>query len=66
MPRNRLLNQIDEELVRAHSSLKFWQEQMFLLPDELVEAAKAQVKWREGEIRQLLEAQEALIGAPDA
>jgi hypothetical protein len=64
MPRNRLIAQLDDELVMAKASLAFWQEQLLLLTDEeLLAAAKLQVRHRETEIKQLVEAQEALIEA---
>ena len=67
MPRNRLLAQIDDELVLAKASLAFWQEQSLLLTDdELRVCAKAQIKHREVDVEQLLEAQECLIGAQNA
>jgi hypothetical protein len=64
MPRNRLLAQIDEELVHARDSLKFWRDQMLLLTDTEFEAtAKSQVEQREREIQRLLDAQERLLDA---
>ena len=61
MPRNRLLAQIDEELLQARESLKFWRDQLLLLDDtEFQVAARRQVMHREAEIQRLLEAQEAL------
>ena len=67
MPRNRLLSQVDDEMVLAKASLKFWQEQLLLLTDDaLIACAKAQVQHREVDIKQLLEAEECLIGAHDA
>jgi hypothetical protein len=62
MPRNRLLSQIDEELVTARNSLKFWRDQLLLLADtEYGIAAKKQVVQRESEINRLLETQEILL-----
>jgi hypothetical protein len=67
MPRNRLLAQVDDEMVLAKASLKFWQEQLLLLTDdELLACAKAQVRHREIDIEHLLDAQECLIGAGNA
>lgn len=67
MPRNRLLAQLDDELVTAKASLLFWQEELFLLTDnELLACAKAQVKHREADIEKLLEAQERLTGTQNA
>ena len=61
MPRNRFLAQIDEELVRARESLKFWRDQILLLESTEFEAvAKRQISHREAEIRGLLETQELL------
>jgi hypothetical protein len=61
MPRNRLLAQIDEELVHARESLKFWRDQMLLLDSkDFQAAAKRQVKHREYAIKHLLEAQESI------
>lgn len=61
MPRNRLLARIDEELVQAQDSLKFWRDQMLLLNDtDFQVAAKRQVMHREAEIQRLLETQELL------
>ena len=61
MPRHRLLAQIDEELVQARESLKFWRDQMMLLDHTDYQfAAKRQVMHREAEIKRLLEAQEIL------
>lgn len=63
MPRNRLLAQLDEELLQARGSLRFWRDQMMLLDsNEFQVAAKRQVKHRELAIKHLLEAQEQLIG----
>lgn len=63
MPRNRLLRQIDDELVQARNSLKFWRDQALILADtEFQTTAKRQIVHREAEIKRLLEAQEALIG----
>jgi hypothetical protein len=62
MPRNRLLAQIDEELLQARESLRFWRDQALLLTDtEYQVAAKRQVMHREAEINRLLEAQERLL-----
>ncbi|HTG79868.1 MAG TPA: hypothetical protein VL553_09740 [Sphingomicrobium sp.] len=62
MPRNRLLAQIDEELLHARESLKFWRDQMILLDHtDYQVAAKRQVMHREAEIERLLEAQETLL-----
>lgn len=61
MPRNRLLAQIDDELLQARESLRFWRDQMILLDDTSYQvAAKRQVMHREAEIKRLLEAQEVL------
>ena len=63
MPRNRLFRQIDDELVQARNSLKFWRDQAIILADtEFQTTAKRQIVHREAEIKRLLEAQEALIG----
>lgn len=63
MPRNRLLAQIDEELLQARESLKFWRDQMLLLEStEFQVAAKRQIMHREAEIKRLLEAQELIHG----
>ena len=63
MPRNRLLARIDEELIQAQESLKFWRDQMLLLSEsEFQVAAKRQVMHREADIRRLLETQEMLHG----
>jgi len=64
MPRNRLLAQIDEELVQARVSLTFWQAQTLLLTEmpPLLAHAERQVAFREAEIKQLLEAHELLSG----
>lgn len=64
MPRNRLLAQIDEELLQARESLRFWRDQMIFLADtEYQVAAKRQVMHREADIKRLLEAQESLMHA---
>ena len=61
MPRNRLLAQIDDELLQAQDSLKFWRDQMLMLESSSFQvAAKRQVMHREAEIRRLLETQELL------
>ncbi|MCL6739835.1 hypothetical protein LZ518_01605 [Sphingomonas sp. RB56-2] len=61
MPRNRLLAQLDDEILQARESLRFWRDQMILLEStEFQAAAKRQVVHREAEIRRLLEAQEML------
>lgn len=63
MPRNRLLRQIDDELVQARNSLKFWRDQAIILADtEYQTTARRQIVHREADIKRLLEAQEALIG----
>lgn len=63
MPRNRLLARIDEELIQAQESLKFWRDQMLLLSEsEFQVAAKRQVMHREADIRRLLETQEMRHG----
>ena len=69
MPRNRLLAQIDDEILQARESLRFWRDQMLLLDSsEFQVAAKRQVMHREAEIKRLLETQELLheIGQPTA
>jgi hypothetical protein len=69
MPRNRLLAQIDEELLQARNSLKFWRDQVLLLSDtEFQAAARRHVMHREAEIKRLLEAEELLhnIGRGEA
>ena len=64
MPRNRMLARIDEELMQARESLKFWRDQMLMLSDtEFQVAAKRQVMHREADINRLLETQEMLHGA---
>jgi hypothetical protein len=61
MPRNRLLAQIDDEILQARESLRFWRDQMLLLDDTDYQiAAKRQVMHREAEIKRLLEAQEMM------
>lgn len=61
MPRNRLLAQIDEELVQAQASLKFWRDQTILLDNsEYQLVPKRQIMHREAEIKRLLEAQELI------
>lgn len=61
MPRNRLIAQVDEELLQARESLKFWRDQMLLLEStEFQVAAKRQVMHREAEIKRLLETHELL------
>jgi len=61
MPRNRLLAQIDDELLQARESLRFWRDQMILLDNtDYQVAAKRQVMHREAEIKHLLEAQELI------
>jgi hypothetical protein len=63
MPRNRLLAQIDDEILQARESLRFWRDQMLLLDNsEFQVAAKRQVMHREAEIKRLLEAQELIHG----
>lgn len=63
MPRNRLLAQIDEEIMQARESLRFWRDQMLLLEStDFQVAAKRQVMHREAEIKRLLEAQEMIHG----
>jgi hypothetical protein len=58
-----MLRQIDDELVQARNSLKFWRDQALILADtEFQTTAKRQIVHREAEIKRLLEAQEALIG----
>ena len=65
MPRNRLLAQIDNELIQAQESVKFWRDQMlFLEHTEFQVAAKRQVMHREADIRRLLEVQELLLDGP--
>ena len=62
MPRNRLLAQLDEELLQARESLKFWRDQTLLLDNsEYQVAAKRQVMHREADIKRLLETQEQLL-----
>jgi hypothetical protein len=66
MPRNRLHAQLDEELVQARASLVFWQAETILLASTpFLTFAERQVVLREIEIKQLLEAREALDGVPD-
>jgi hypothetical protein len=61
MPRNRLLAQLDEELVQARNSLKFWRDQVLVLEDsDFQVTARRQVMLREAEIKRILEAQEHL------
>ena len=67
MPRIRLLKQIDDELVQARVSLRFWRDQVLLLDHtEFQVTAQRQVMHREAEIKRLLEAQESLIGTNGA
>ena len=67
MPRNRLLAQIDEELVQARESLKFWRDQMILLDHTDYQlAAKRQVMHREAEIQRLLDTHEMLLAIEPA
>ena len=62
MPRSRLIAQLDDELLQARESLRFWRDQMLLLDEtELQVAVKRQVMHREAEIRRLLETQEILL-----
>ena len=61
VPRHQLLIQIDNELVQASQSLRFWRDQVLLLDGTEYEvAAKQLAKQREAEIRHLLEVQESL------
>ena len=61
MPRNRLIAQIDDEILQARESLRFWRDQMLLLDStEFQIIAKRQVMHREAEIKRLLETQELL------
>jgi len=63
MPRNRLLTRIDDELVQARDSLRFWRDQATLLAEtEFQVTAKRQVLHREAEIKRLLDAREMLLG----
>lgn len=63
VPRNRLLSQIDEELLQAQESLKFWRDQTLLLGNiEFLVVAKRQIMHREADINRLLDTQEMLIG----
>ena len=67
MPRNRLLAQLDEELLRARESLRFWRDQMILLDtSDYQVAAKRLVMHREAEIKRLLESQELLLDLSQA
>ena len=69
MPRNRLLSQIDEELLQARESLRFWRDQMIFLADtDYQVAATSHVASREAEVKRLLEAREAFhnVGRPTA
>ena len=62
MPRNRLLAQIDDELLQARESLKFWRDQMILLDhSDFQIAAKRQVMHCEADIKRLLDTQEMLL-----
>jgi len=61
MPRNRLLAQLDDEILEARESLRFWRDQMLLLErTEFQVAAKRQVMHREADIKRLLEVQELI------
>ena len=61
MPRNRMLAQIEEELSFAQSALAFWRDQATILADtQFKDSARRQVKFREQEIKQLLDAHHAL------
>lgn len=67
MPRNKLLIRIDDELVQARDSLKFWRDQATLLAEtEFQVTAQRQVMHREAEVERLLEAQEILLGDKNA
>ena len=67
MPRNRLLAQIDDELLQARESLRFWRDQMLFLEDREYQAiAKRQVMHREADIKRLLDAQELILGIEPA
>jgi hypothetical protein len=60
MPRNRLLSQIDDELVRAKEALAFWREQTLLSDIPLRDCAHAAVKVHEECLTRLIEIQEVL------
>jgi hypothetical protein len=62
MSRSRLLAQIDDELVQARNSMKFWRNEILLLSEpDCRAAASRRVKSREKEIRRLLAVQEHLM-----
>ncbi|MCL6739876.1 hypothetical protein LZ518_01815 [Sphingomonas sp. RB56-2] len=63
MPIDRLLARIDDELIHARKSLKFWRDQLLLIENgDYQAAAKNQVKHRETDISQLLSLHELLNG----
>jgi hypothetical protein len=67
MPRHRLLVRIDEEMVYAKASLKYWRGELLLLEGTGLEACvKRQIAFREREADELLEIQEHLIRMTDA
>lgn len=62
MPGNKLIAQIEDELVHSQASLAFWRDQATLLAHtDFQVTAKRQVMHREAEIKRLLEAKEALL-----
>jgi hypothetical protein len=64
MPRNRMVLQIDDELVLAKHALAFWREQKTILADtHLREHAATMVRLREAEIQQMIAVRESLQGA---
>lgn len=62
MPRNRMLSQIDDELVSAKAALAFWREQTLLADAPLRDCAYAAIKAHEECLNRLVEIQETLAG----
>jgi hypothetical protein len=62
MPRNRMILQIDEELVLAKNALVFWREQTLLAEIPLRDCAHAAIKQEEAHVQRLIEIQEVLAG----
>ncbi|HTK58599.1 MAG TPA: hypothetical protein VL336_06420 [Sphingomicrobium sp.] len=66
MPRNRMLTQIDDELMLAKAALNFWREQTLLADLPLRACAERACKLQEKHIEQLIDIQEHLadMGKP--
>lgn len=62
MLRNKMITQIDDELMLAKTALIFWREQALLADLPLRDCALAVIGLQEAHVERLIEIQESLAG----